>query len=459
MKRILIIDDDTYMRKLLVNYLEKNNYEAKGAENGKSGVKNILKENFDLLICDFRLPDMDGLEVLKRVKKINPALNIIIITAYADISMAVKLMKLGAYDYVTKPLQHEEILALVKKALHEKNENKEGTKSKNVFSNNFIKGKSLKIKEVLNHIDAVAPTDIPVLIQGETGSGKEFIARAIHNTGKRKNKAFIPVDCGALPGELANSEMFGHVKGAFTGAIVDKKGYFEAANGGTLFLDEIGNLPYENQVKLLRALQENVINRLGENKNIKIDVRLLTATNDELYGQVENNNFREDLYHRINGFKIQLPPLRERKEDIMEFAHEFLKNANEQFNKSIQGFDEEVKKIFFNYSWPGNIRELKNIVNRCVLLSVTDIISSDYLPPEIKHASKTDKQDIFSNINSIDNNGFNLKDIREGTEKEMIINALKETSNNKSKAARMLNIDRKTLYNKLKEYNIDPDEI
>lgn len=291
-----------------------------------------------------------------------------------------------------------------------------------------------------------------VLIEGETGTGKEYISRAIHYSSKRKEKAFVAVDCGAIPHELANSELFGHVKGSFTGAIKDKTGSFEHANGGTLFLDEIGNLPYEIQVKILRVLQERTINRVGENKNIKIDVRIIAASNEPLINMVNENKFREDVYHRINEFKIVVPPLRERREDIIVFADHFRNNANEELNKSVSGFSNEAKRNLKNYNWNGNLRELKNVVKRSVLLCYGNTIEKEHLPYELT------EQNLIDPITT-DSKAENLKEASENAEVQIIIDALRKTNNNKSEAARLLNIDRKTLYNKISKFKIDTDNL
>lgn len=302
-------------------------------------------------------------------------------------------------------------------------------------------------------VKIVAPTDLTVLIEGETGSGKEFIAKAIHYASERSKKPFVAVDCGAIPKELANSELFGHIKGSFTGAINNKMGYFEQAKGGTLFLDEVGNLPYENQIKLLRALQERFINRVGDNKVIKVDVRIITASNEDLAKLVEANEFREDLYHRLNAFKIQLPPIRDRGDDIMEFANFFVDKANRAFKKTITGFDDDTKALIYKYAWHGNIRELQNVINRAVLLSQGDTIKPEVMPNEIRYYGM---QSGGRNDSSFSRNEITeLKQATLVTEKEVIINALIESNYNKSKAAKMLNIDRKTLYNKIKQYEIE----
>ncbi|MFB6343582.1 sigma-54-dependent transcriptional regulator [Saccharicrinis sp. FJH62] len=446
---ILIIDDDTYISDLLVRYLNQKGYAATGTYSGEQGKKLILQNTYDVILCDYRLPDTNGEEMLAFVKQNKAGTPIIIMTAYQEIKTAVKLIKNGAYDYVTKPVLPDQILHLVSGACATVKHDPSVE-----FSSGFITGQSNKIKKVLSYCEIVAPTDVMVILQGETGSGKEYIARAIHNLSERKNKPFVAVDCGALPKELANSELFGHVKGSFTGAINDKKGYFEQAKGGTLFLDEVGNLTYENQVKLLRALQEKVIYRVGGNKPIKTDVRIITATNEDLAEMVKRNEFREDLYHRLNGFKIKIPPLRKRIEDIPEFVNYFILKANKSFNKSVKKLSDEVNDIFMNYRWDGNIRELRNVINRSVLLTSGDEITTDVLPEEFTVKEENKGLDIQSAILTQD--GIpDLREVTSLTEKELILNALDEAKYNKSKAAKMLNIDRKTLYNKLKTYNID----
>lgn len=449
MKRILVIDDDSYINNLLVNYLNQRKYEAEGAMTGSIGMKKIEKLNYDLVLCDFRLPDSDGLKVLQHAKTKKPNLPFIIMTAYADVKIAVKLIKAGAFDYVTKPIQPEEILELIERAIHSKKK----VEDSSTFHKSFIVGNSQRMKEIMQHINLVAPTGLTVLVEGETGSGKEYIAKAIHYASTRSNKPFVAVDCGSIPKELANSELFGHIKGAFTGAINDKMGVFEQAKGGTLFLDEVGNLPYENQVKLLRALQERVISRVGDNKTIKVDVRLIAATNEDLANQVAENEFREDLFHRLNEFRIQLPPLRQRGDDIVEFIDFFIANANKIFNKQVLGIDESVKELFRKYNWFGNIRELQNVINRSVLLSTTDYITPEVLPDEIR------LNNLFESNStrqvSMNNSSSDLKEATHVTEKEMINDALIKANFNKSKAAKLLNIDRKTLYNKIKLHNIN----
>lgn len=450
MSKILVIEDDISFCKLLEKFLVKNQYEvsiAFSASEARSAIKN---ESFDLILTDLRLPDSDGIVLMSEIKNSHPEIPVILMTGYSDVNTAVKAIKNGAADYISKPFNPDEVLLVITNALktsgiEEENEapikQKKAVKKPVSAENEFVRGISVASKKLLDHIQLVSPTDMSVLIIGESGTGKEIIAKSIHQQSHRKNNNFIAVDCGAIPKELAASEFFGHLKGSFTGAISDKMGYFEAANGGTLFLDEIGNLSYENQIQLLRALQERKIKPVGSNKEINVDIRIITATNEDLREAVKNGDFREDLYHRINEFSIQSPSLKDRDEDLMVFADYFLEKANQQLNKDIIGFSPEVVTIFQNYNWPGNLRELQNCVKRATLLTQGDFIESDVLPIEFFQAQK---QPGFSG-------SFSLSD----NEKEAIIQALNRTQNNKSEAAKLLKITRKTLYNKLKHYNID----
>ncbi len=444
MRKILVIDDDTYICNLLENLLNNHGYKATIAYKGSSGLDLFKKEEFDLVLLDFRLPDTDGLKMLSEIKKINVKIPVIIITGYSDVRIAVKLMKAGASDYITKPIYHEEILQLIEKILNQKAEPVKKSESKE----QFITGDSRKMREIMKMTELVAPTKMTVLIEGETGSGKEYIARAIHRKSPRSNKAFIAVDCGAIPKDLANSELFGHVKGSFTGAINDKAGVFEQANGGTLFMDEIGNLTLDIQTKLLRALQERVISRVGDDRNIPVDVRIIVATNEDLKDSVKENDFREDLYHRVNEFKINLPPLRERREDILIFANFFMNQANEDLDKNVQTFNEEVTEMLQDYPWYGNLRELKNLIKRSVLLAKGSEITTRCFPEEfhqeVANAKPLKKQDKSG-----------LKSASIEAEKDIILKALEEANYNKSKAAKLLNIDRKTLYNKINQFKIN----
>lgn len=452
MSKILVIEDDISFCKLLEKFLIKNKYEVSIAFSASEARTAIKNESFDLILTDLRLPDSDGIVLMSEIKNSHPETPVILMTGYSDVNTAVKAIKNGAADYISKPFNPDEVLLVITNALQAPideveeeieipSKQKKPAKKTVSAENEFVRGISVASKKLLDHIQLVSPTDMSVLIIGESGTGKEIIAKSIHQQSQRKNNNFIAVDCGAIPKELAASEFFGHLKGSFTGAISDKMGYFEAANGGTLFLDEIGNLSYENQIQLLRALQERKIKPVGSNKEINVDIRIITATNEDLREAVKNGDFREDLYHRINEFSIQSPSLKDRDEDLMVFADYFLEKANQQLNKDVIGFSPEVVSIFQNYSWPGNLRELQNCVKRATLLTQGDFIESDVLPIEF---FQSQKQAGFSG-------SFSLSD----NEKEAIIQALNRTQNNKSEAAKLLKITRKTLYNKLKQYNID----
>ncbi len=449
MTKILIVEDDVPFGTMLKTFLQKREYEVNHVFTAGEALKKIKNEDFSLILTDVRLPDSDGLQILKEVKIKNNKTQVIVMTSYAEISMAVQAMKDGAFDYVSKPFRPESILQTIKNALqHSKAKPVEESKRKQpkesspkIHRDEFVKGVSDASKKLNDYIELVAPTNMSVLVMGESGTGKEQVAKSIHEQSKRKNAAFIAVDCGAIPRELASSEFFGHLKGSFTGAINDKTGHFEAANGGTLFLDEIGNLTYELQVQLLRALQERRIKPVGSNTEIQVDIRVITATNEDLAQAVKDGDFREDLYHRLNEFSIKVPSLKDRKEDLMLFADYFLDEANEELEKNVIGFTEDALEAFKNYNWPGNLRELKNMVKRAVLLTQTDLIPMKVLPHEISMApvgNTETEYGLFKNKN----------------EEQLILEALEKSGGNKSKAARLLNIDRKTLYNKLKQYGI-----
>jgi two-component system response regulator HydG len=444
MLKILIIEDDISFCKLLEKFLTKNSYEVTTSFSATDARLLLQKGTFDLILTDLRLPDADGIELLTEFKALNSHIPIVLMTGYSDVNTAVKAIKNGASDYISKPFNPDEVLLVITNAMEtfENKPNKSKTSdsnSKKTNDSDYIQGISNASKKLAEHIQLVSPTDMSVLIIGESGTGKEIIAKSIHQKSNRKGTNFIAVDCGAIPKELAASEFFGHLKGSFTGAISDKIGYFEAANGGTLFLDEIGNLSYENQIQLLRALQERKIKPVGSNKEIRVDIRIITATNEDLREAVKNGSFREDLYHRINEFSIHSPALSERAEDLMIFAEFFLDKANEQLQKEVIGFSSEVVTIFQNYSWPGNLREMQNCIKRSTLLTQGDFIESNVLPAEFFQNNKTTTTD------------FSLSE----NEKEAIVYALGQTQNNKSEAAKLLKITRKTLYNKLKLYDIN----
>ncbi len=456
--KILLVDDDTFICQILKKHLQNHNYQVEIAYSGQKALEQFKKNKFDLVLCDFRLPDTSGLELLQKIRALKQEIPVIIITAYADVKMAVKLMKMGASDYITKPIQQEELLMLIKKIIETEPspEEQQITRKtrKTMFTNgNFVAGTSDQIMQTIEFAEKVAPTNMSVIIEGETGTGKEYIARYIHQKSLRSDKPFMAVDCGAIPKDLANSELFGHVKGAFTGAISDKDGVFQKADGGTLFLDEIGNLSYEIQLKLLRAIQERVVSRMGEDKQRNTDIRIIAATNEDLLNEVRNNTFREDLYHRLNEFRISLSPLRERTQDILIFVKHFIEMANNDLQRNVEGLTPEVERIILKYPWYGNLRELKNVIKRSVLMANGSLIDRNCLPPEIvfpeNEMHETEPEIANSASDSV------LKNASFEIEKQLIIKTIQEAGYNKSKAARLLNIDRKTLYNKIKLYNID----
>lgn len=442
---ILIIDDDHYIVNLLDNFFRREGYQTHLLTKGKPALKMIQSEKIDVVLCDIRLPDINGVDLLKMLRQLAPGVPVIMMTAYAGIRAAVDSIKAGAFDYVAKPILPEEIISIVKKAIKKKQAPSPGP------AHDFITGNSPQMLNLIEQASLVAPTNMSVLIMGETGSGKEYIARLIHNRSKRKDKSFVAIDCGAIPKELAASELFGHVKGAFTGAISSKTGFFEQANSGTIFLDEIGNLSYETQVKLMRAIQQKVITRVGDTKPIPVDVRIISATNSDLLKAAGDGHFREDLYHRINEFKLELPPLRKRGDDIIIFANHFLQEANSDLEKDVKGFDDRVVAAFKNYSWYGNLRELRNIIKRSVLITQGDFVGLHALPEELieKHVTHSGHTEHFSDT-------FDLKTAALRAERVVIERALQKANNNKSLAAKLLKIDRKTLYNKMHQLGMEP---
>jgi two-component system response regulator HydG len=447
---ILLIEDDLTFSRILEGFLTKNKYSITTAHKGRAGLTTFSERPFDLVLLDYRLPDMTGIEILTEIKSMSQKTPVIIMTSFSDIRTAVKAIKAGALEYITKPVNPDELLMLIKQGLKQENRNAEPVTEEKQPADEFVEGQSIVSKQLHEYIRLVAPTDMSVIIEGESGTGKEYVARSIHQLSKRSSATFVAVDCGALSKELAASELFGHVKGAFTGAVNDKIGQFEAAHGGTLFLDEVGNLSYEVQVKLLRAIQERIIQPVGSNKEIKVNVRILTATNDELSESVRKGAFREDLYHRLNEFKLLVPPLRKRQDDLMEFVEHFRLAANREINRTTRGFHPDVIHLFKNYDWPGNLRELKNTIKRAVLLSTSDLITIDTLPKEMVESVRnaTVKAQASAPV-------YDLKALQETQEREMIMKTLEEVKYNKSKAARILNIDRKTLYLKMERYGID----
>jgi len=443
MAKILLVEDDKTFIQILQGFLLKKGFEVDAIHCIKDAVSTLEKKEYQLILLDYRLPDGIGLDLIKLLRSKNNKTPIIVITSFLDIRTAVNAVKMGAFDYITKPIMPDELLMIIQQAITKKEIKEINTLP--VFKK-FIEGESEKSVQLNDYVKLVAPTDVSVIIQGESGTGKEHVARSIHALSKRSEAPFVAIDCGTLSSELAASELFGHSKGSFTGAMQDKKGQFEMANTGTFFLDEVGNLSYDVQVKLLRSLQEKVIQPIGSNRTVKIDVRIITATNEDLLMKVKNGSFREDLYHRLNEFKILVPALRHRKEDLAQFVQHFISLSNAELGKNVKTVSSEVMHIFKQYEWPGNLRELKNIIKRAVLLSKGDTIEKEVLPEEMI-------------LESLDNHSFqsefDLKALQETNEREMIIKTLQEVKYNKSKAARFLNIDRKTLYLKMAKYNIN----
>lgn len=448
---ILIVEDDLTFSTMLKTWLGKKGFDVETAGTCAKARKQITSKEFSLILSDLRLPDQDGMQLLTWMRELDINTPFIMMTSYGEIQNAVTAMKLGATDYVKKPVQPDELLKKINEALESQtrvkpSQQKEKKKenSAETYANNFLEGESEAARQLFSYVNLVAPTQMSVLINGASGTGKEYVAHRIHQLSKRNEKPFIAIDCGSIPKDLAASEFFGHVKGSFTGALTDKTGAFEEANGGTLFLDEIGNLSYEVQVQLLRALQERRVRKIGSTKEIQVDVRLICATNENLKEAISKGTFREDLYHRINEFTLRMPSLKERQEDILLFANFFLDQANKELDKDLIGFDAAASSMLQKYEWPGNLRQLKNIVKRATLLAKGDFISPNELGEEISEKKATDSTPLIF--------GSSLN--KEETEKQLIINALKQTGNNKSKAATLLGIDRKTLYNKLKHYDI-----
>jgi len=452
MDRILIVDDDGDFLFPVSNVLKDEGYEVIAASNGKEAIKIFKYHSPDLVLLDIKLPDMNGIKMLEEIKNIEKDLIVIMITGYGGIDEAVKAMKLGAFDFLRKPFDNRELVMRVKKALQTRYLSREvESLKKRLAEKKAIKevmGDSPQIKRVFNQVEIVAPTDLTVIIQGESGTGKELVAQMIHQLSKRKDKPFVEIDCGAIPETLAESELFGYEKGAFTGSDTRKEGRFERANEGTLLLDEITNLTDAVQMKLLRVIQERKLQPLGGKKEKKIDVRIIVASNIDLNEAVKNGKFRNDLFHRLNEFHILHPPLRERKEDIPILINYFLKESNYELKKKIKGFVPKFMEILFNYHWPGNIRELKNFVKKAVLLTDNDYISQASLPPDIIKL----QEEINSGQPLIKEGSF--EEMTWKFERDLIQNALTKAGNNKTKAAKILKMYRKALYRKMKRLGL-----
>jgi DNA-binding NtrC family response regulator len=441
--KILVVDDEPIVRESLSDWLKDAGYEVFTAENGRKALDLMENEKPNIMITDMVMPGMDGIELMRRAKQIQPDIEVIIITAYGSVPTAIAAMKEGAYDYIEKPFCPERAELLVKKLAEHQELVEENLSLRQKLEDRYrfenIIAKSSKMQRVIEVIKVVAKSNATVLITGESGTGKELVARAIHSQSHRRNKPFVAVSCAALPESLLESELFGHEKGSFTGAYAQKKGKFEFANGGTLFLDEIGEMSANIQVHLLRVLEEKEFTRVGGNDPIKVDVRVISATNKDLRKAIEKQEFREDLYYRLNVVNIELPPLRERKEDVPLLAEHFLNTFASENRKEVTGFTPEALEFLLDYGWPGNVRELENAIERAVILAKDSLIAAADFPQEnLSLAYSTTPRK-------------NLKEV----EKTHLLNVLRETGGNYSEAARILGISRMTLYNKAKEYGFD----
>ncbi|MGQ9778071.1 MAG: sigma-54-dependent transcriptional regulator [Thermodesulfobacteriota bacterium] len=452
--KIMIIEDEPLMRITIQDSLEAEGYDVNIAETGQKGLSIFRKNMSDILITDLKLPDTDGLQILNEVKQMNPETQVIMITAYGSIDSAVTAMKEGASDYLTKPFSMDELLLIIKRLIRIKQLEEENIRLKEKVEERFglegLIGKSPQMQKIYDLIETVSQTDTTILIQGESGTGKEMVANAIHIKSLRKNGPFIKVNCSALPETLLESELFGHEKGAFTGAIRQRKGRFELAHEGTLFLDEVGEISPIVQVKLLRALQERQFERVGGTKTISVDVRLICATQRDLKEEIKKGTFREDLYYRLNVVPIFLPPLRERKEDILLLTEHFINKFAKKMGKEILGLSEEAKNLLLKYHFPGNIRELENMIERAVALLKGKIIQATDLPEEVM-GQEAPIQEICKKIEGPKPLAQAIKLF----EKEYIQNVLEKTKGKKGQAAELLGISRKTLWEKIKELKIE----
>ena len=439
MKHILIVEDDTTFAVMLQTWLSKKKFSVASVSGIAAAKKTLIESSVDLVLCDLRLPDGDGIDLLEWVSNRNVNVPLIVMTSYAAIPSAVQAMKLGARDYISKPVNPEDLLQKINEVFNAGvKTGKQIPVSESVpEETNYLEGQSEAARQLYTYVKLVAPTSMSVLINGASGTGKEYVAKRIHQLSKRSEKPFVAIDCGAIPKELAASEFFGHKKGSFTGAIEDKVGAFIEADGGTIFLDEIGNLSYDVQVQLLRVLQERRVKPIGTTTEVKVDVRLIAATNEDLKAAIKSGAFRDDLYHRINEFTIYMPHLCERGEDIPLFANFFLDQANRELEKPVPGFLPEAMERISQYTWPGNLREMRNTVMRAALLAQGNPIRVEHLGIDMN---------IDKPINILHD---------PDSERTKIVSALQKCSGNKSKAAAMLGIDRKTLYNKLKLYQIE----
>lgn len=447
--RILVVDDEESHRIMLRAVLKDEGYEVVEAADGSEAVRAVEQEPFDLVLLDVRMKTMDGIEALNEIRKISPLIPVLIMTAYASVKTAVEALKAGAFDYLTKPLDIEELKILIEKALELYHLREENLTLKERLGDRFdfskIIGKSRKMRELFDTLSLVAPTDATILILGESGTGKELVANAIHHNSFRKSQPFIKISCAALPETLLESELFGHERGAFTGAIARREGRFQLAHRGTIFLDEVGEMSPTTQMKLLRVLQEKEFEPLGSVQTLKVDVRVIAATHKDLTQEVKEGRFRDDLFYRLNVVPITLPPLRERKEDIPALAQHFFEVYRDKNQKELKDISNKAMDLLTRYDWPGNIRELENCLERAVILARGEVIAPADLPPHIQALSGREESQAIDFPS-----GISLEEV----ERALILKTLEETGGNRSRAAEILGINRRTLLNKLKEYGM-----
>jgi two-component system, NtrC family, response regulator AtoC len=463
-KQILVVDDEPNLRRVLSAQLARDGYDVHTAEDGEQALQILQEHHIDLVITDLKMPKLDGMELLRRALEVDPELPIVMITAHGTVDNAVEALKTGAFDYITKPFDQSEVRTIVKKALRTRDLSAtEATRPAQAEAPTGARygiiGKSPGILDLYAVLDRVADTPTTVLVSGESGTGKELVARALHENSARSGKPFIKVNCAAIPRDLMESELFGYERGAFTGAVGSKPGRFELATGGTLFLDEIGSIPVEMQVKLLRALQESEFERVGGIKTIRVDVRLVAATNSDLKKEIAAGSFRDDLYYRLNVVPIRLPPLRERAEDIPLLVRHFIDKFNARLKKTVEGVEQEAERLLASHPWPGNIRELENVIERAVLFCDKQRIAAEHLPPEVKNAEQLPRAAQSSSPSITDAAGTDglkeqVKAAMSRLERELIMKALEQTRGNVTHAARMLKISRKGLQLKMKELGL-----
>jgi len=448
-RRLLVIDDEESHRLMLRAVLKEEGYQVAEASDGPEAIRAVEQETYDLILLDLRLQTMDGLETLAEIRKISPLVPVIIMTAYASVKTAVGALKAGATDYLTKPLDIEELKVLIEKALELYDLRTENIFLKERLGDRFdfsrLIGRSSKMRELFDTLALVAPSDATVLLQGESGTGKELVANAIHQNSLRKNQPFVKVSCAALPETLLESELFGHERGAFTGALARREGRFQMAHRGTIFLDEVGEMSPSTQVKLLRVLQEKEFEPLGSNQTFKVDVRIIAATNKNLEKETKEGRFRQDLFYRLNVVPIILPPLRERREDIPLLANHFFNFYREKNRKELQAISGKAMDLLVRYPWPGNVRELENTIERAVIIARGEVVAPVDLPPQIQALAKEKEAQELDFLP-----GITLAQI----ERALILKTLEDTGGNRSRAAEILGISRRTLQNKLKEYGI-----